>query len=99
MKRGKLLHVRSSPHWRGETCWCKGLYRVSVGSRPYRRFALWVTSLDLHPEQPVALLAIQHAVKVACKLMSRPTSRAWEMLKRIGRYLKGKPRLIWKYGW
>ena len=31
--------------------------------------------------------------------MSRPTARAWEMLKRIGRYLKGKPRLIWKYDW
>ena len=31
--------------------------------------------------------------------MSRPTARAWEMLKRIARYLKGKPRLIWKYDW
>ena len=31
--------------------------------------------------------------------MSRPTARAWEMLKRIGRYLKGKPRLIWRYAW
>ena len=31
--------------------------------------------------------------------MSRPTARAWEMLKRIACYLKGKPRLIWKYDW
>ena len=31
--------------------------------------------------------------------MCRPTARAWEMLKRIGRYLKGKPRLIWTYRW
>ena len=29
--------------------------------------------------------------------MSRPTPKAWEMLKRVGRYLKGRPRLIWKY--
>ena len=31
--------------------------------------------------------------------MSRPSTRASEMLKRIGRYLKGKPRLVWKYCW
>ena len=31
--------------------------------------------------------------------MAKPTLRAWEMLKRIGRYLKGWLRLIWKYGW
>ena len=29
----------------------------------------------------------------------RPTARAWELLKRVGRYLKGRPRLIWKYAW
>ena len=56
MKSGKLLHVGSSPHWRGETCWCKGLYRVRVGSGPYRCFAGRVSSLDLNPEQSVALL-------------------------------------------
>ena len=64
MKRGKLLHVRSSPYWRGETCWCKGLYRVRVGSGPYRRFALWVTSLNLGPEQLVALLGGELCGKV-----------------------------------
>ena len=31
--------------------------------------------------------------------MSRPTPKAWEMLKRVGRYLKGRPRLVWKYEW
>ena len=31
--------------------------------------------------------------------MSRPTTCAWEMLKRIGRYLRGRPRLVWKYCW
>ena len=32
-------------------------------------------------------------------MMSRPTARSWEMLKRVGKYLRGKPRLIWRYGW
>ena len=31
--------------------------------------------------------------------MAKPTPRAWEMLKRIGRYLKGRPRLVWRYDW
>jgi hypothetical protein len=31
--------------------------------------------------------------------MAKPTKRSWEMLKRVGRYLKGKPRLVWQYGW
>ena len=30
-------------------------------------------------------------------MMSRPTARSWELLKRVGRYLKGRPRLVWKY--
>ena len=32
-------------------------------------------------------------------MMSRPTARSWEMLKRIGKDLKGRPRLVWRYGW
>ena len=32
-------------------------------------------------------------------MMSKPTRKAWEMLKRIGRYLKGRPRLVWRYDW
>ena len=31
--------------------------------------------------------------------MSRPRPRAWELLKRVGRCLKGRPRLVWKYDW
>ena len=30
-------------------------------------------------------------------MMSKPTRKAWEMLKIIGRYLKGRPRLVWRY--
>ena len=49
----------------------------------------------LQPDRP----DIQFAVKECCRLMSRPTARAWELLKRVGRYLKGRPRLVWKYDW
>ena len=49
----------------------------------------------LQPDRP----DIQYAVKEVCRLMSRPTARAWVLLKRIGRYLKGRPRLVWRYCW
>ncbi len=49
----------------------------------------------LQPDRP----DIQYAVKEVCRQMSRPTTRAWEMLKRIGRYLRGRPRLVWKCCW
>ena len=49
----------------------------------------------LQPDRP----DIQFAVKECCRIMSRPTSRSWELLKRVGRYLKGRPRLVWKSDW
>ena len=42
---------------------------------------------------------IRHAVTVACAAMSRPTGRDWTALKRIGRFLKGKPRAAALYAW
>ena len=48
----------------------------------------------LQPDRP----DIQYAVKEVCRLMSKPTRKAFEMLKIIGRYLRGTPRLIWQYG-
>ena len=48
----------------------------------------------LQPDRP----DIQFAVKEACRMMSKPNKNSWEMLKRIGRYLKGKPRLVWNFG-
>ena len=38
-------------------------------------------------------------MKEVCRQISRPTTRAWEMLKRVGRYLRGRPRLVWKFCW
>ena len=42
---------------------------------------------------------IQFAVKKLATSMSTPTNRNWQERKRLGRYLKGKPRLIIKYNW
>ena len=49
----------------------------------------------LQPDRP----DIQYATKEVCRMMSKPNNKSWEMLKRIGRYLKGRPRRVWKYKW
>ena len=38
---------------------------------------------------------IQYASKECCKAMSKPTLKDWAKLKRLGRYLVGKPRLVY----
>ena len=38
------------------------------------------------------------AIKEGCREMSSPTTGSLRRLKRIGRYLKKYPRLVWKYG-
>ena len=40
---------------------------------------------------------IQYATKEACRDMSCPTSGSLRRLERIGKYLVGKPRLIWHF--
>ena len=42
---------------------------------------------------------IQYAVKTLATAMAKPTNADWQKLKRLGRYLKGKPRLVIKYKW
>ena len=37
----------------------------------------------------------QLAIKDSCREVSRPTTRSMELLYRIGRYLKARPRLVW----
>ena len=39
------------------------------------------------------------AAKEICRWMSQPTELGLQDLKRLGRYLVGKPRLIWEYRW
>ena len=42
---------------------------------------------------------IQYAVKEAARHMSSPRVVDWHALKRIGLYLKGRPRLVMRYRW
>ena len=40
---------------------------------------------------------LQYAAKEICREMSAPTLQAFDKLKRIGQFLAGKPRLVWRY--
>ena len=40
---------------------------------------------------------LQYATKDVCREVSTPTSGLWRRLVRIGRYLLGRPRMIWKF--
>ena len=42
---------------------------------------------------------MQYAVKEACRDMSSPTTGSWARIERMPKYFKGKPRLVWKFGW
>lgn len=42
---------------------------------------------------------IQYSVKEIAWFMSRPTQKAWQLLKSLGRFLKLRPRYIIKYAW
>ncbi len=42
---------------------------------------------------------LMYAVKEVCREMAKPTVGAWKKLKRIGRYLVGKPRTVLRYDW
>ena len=42
---------------------------------------------------------VHFAVKECAKGMSNPTEGDWTKLKRLGRYLKGKPRVVVHYAW
>ena len=40
---------------------------------------------------------LQFATKEACRRMANPVDRDWARLKRLGRYLVGAPRLVWRF--
>ena len=42
---------------------------------------------------------IQFAVKEVCRGMANPEARHWQGLKRLARYLVGRPRAVWRYDW
>jgi hypothetical protein len=59
--------------------------------RPYRGVA--ARSNYLSADRP----DMQHAAKEVCRWMSTPTEVALVALKRVGRYLEGHSRLVYKY--
>ena len=42
---------------------------------------------------------LQYACKEACREMSSPTASSWLKLKRLARYLVGRPEAVWNYPW
>ena len=42
---------------------------------------------------------IQYTTKECCRGMATPQVQHLNGLKRLARYLKGRPRMVWKYSW
>ncbi len=42
---------------------------------------------------------LQYAAKEVSRRMARPSSRDWQLLKRVGRYLVGAPRAVLTFWW
>ena len=42
---------------------------------------------------------LQFSVKELCREMSRPTDQAWARLRRVGQFIKSRPRVVWKFQW
>ena len=42
---------------------------------------------------------LQCAVKELCREMAKATEQSWPKLKRVGQYIKGRPRVVWSYEW
>ena len=62
-------------------------------ARTYRALAARANYLALdRPE-------ISYASKELCRDFAKPTKQSWEKLKRLARFLVGKPRTIWWFGW
>lgn len=40
---------------------------------------------------------VQFAAKELCRDMARPSADSWRKAKKVGRYLVGAPRLVWKF--
>ena len=42
---------------------------------------------------------IAYVVKEACRDMANPKANSWDKIKRVVRYLKGEPRVVYEYNW
>ena len=59
----------------------------------YRPLAAWANYIA------VDCADAQYAIKERCRSMGSPTEGAWPMLKRLTRYLLGRPRAIINFQW
>ena len=63
------------------------------GARSYRAIAARLNYIS--PDRP----DIGYAVKESARNMSKPRASYFQKLRKIGRYLVGKPRLIMRFPW
>ena len=70
-----------------------GLPKVLGDDKMYR--SIVATMNYMSTDQP----DLQYACKEACRDMSAPTENSWKKLKRIGRYLVGREKVVWKFPW
>ena len=42
---------------------------------------------------------ISYASKELCRDFAKPTKSSWEKLRRLSRFLVGRPRMVWWFGW
>ena len=79
-----------------EKRWEEEENRVPLAEEKARRFRQVAARANyLASDRP----DIQYAVKEICRQMAFPTEGGWNMLKRLGRYLVGKPRMVLEYNW
>ena len=83
----------TSPGVRDEEDLDDGLPRVLGDDQIYRSIVATINFMSTDMPD------IQFACKEACRDMSAPTDRSWRKLKRLGRYLVGRERVIWKFPW
>ena len=78
----------------GERPWLAEEDEEKLGSREAREFRGLAARANY-----LALdrIDIQYAVKEVCRGMAEPTKRDVRKLRRLGRYLKGRPRLVVEY--
>ena len=79
-----------SPDWRDEE---NGVYLEGSEATQYRALAARANYLAQDRSD------IQYAAKEICRGMARPTRGNLRDLRRLGRYLVGEPRVVWRFEW
>ena len=71
----------------------ESLPKVLGDDRKYRSFLATINFMATDMPD------LQFACKEACREMSAPTVQSWKKIKRIGRYLLGREKVVWKFPW